>query len=55
MGDMAAFSSTGAWLGVFACIVQFTLVAGLNLAVFSLSLLWLQVEADGGNKNAVRF
>src|ERR1700744_4553776 len=28
--------------------------AGLNLAVFSLSLLRLQVEADGGNKDAVK-
>ena len=51
---MAAFSVYGAWLGVFACIVQSALFAGLNLAVFSLSLLRLQVEADGGNKDAVK-
>lgn len=51
---MAAFSTTGAWLGVFACIIQSALFAGLNLAVFSLSLLRLQVEADGGNKDAVK-
>jgi metal transporter CNNM len=50
---MAAFSSSGAWLGVLACIIQSALFAGLNLAVFSLSLLRLQVEADGGNKDAV--
>jgi metal transporter CNNM len=54
MADLAAFSSTGAWLGVFACILQSALFAGLNLAVFSLSLLRLQVEADGGNKDAVK-
>jgi metal transporter CNNM len=51
---MAAFSTYGAWLGVFACILQSALFAGLNLAVFSLSLLRLQVEADGGNKDAVK-
>jgi hypothetical protein len=56
---MAAFSTAtlstyGAWLGVFACIIQSALFAGLNLAVFSLSLLRLQVEADGGNKDAVK-
>lgn len=51
---MAAFSTYGAWIGVFACIVQSALFAGLNLAVFSLSLLRLQVEADGGNKDAVK-
>src|ERR1700721_28346 len=51
---MAAFSTTGAWLGVFACIIQSALCAGLNLAVFSLSLLRLQVEVDGGNKDAVK-
>src|SRR6201999_2566358 len=54
MASMAAFSTSGAWLGVFACIVQSALFAGLNLAVFSLSLLRLQVEADGGNKDAVK-
>lgn len=51
---MAAFSTYGAWIGVFACIVQSALFAGLNLAVFSLSLLRLQVEADGGNQDAVK-
>src|SRR3984957_2888970 len=54
MASMAAFSTYGAWLGVFACIIQSALFAGLNLAVFSLSLLRLQVEADGGNKDAVK-
>jgi len=51
---MAAFSIYGVWLGVLACIVQSALFAGLNLAVFSLSLLRLQVEADGGNQDAVK-
>ena len=51
---MAEISITGAWLGVIACIVQSALFAGLNLAVFSLSLLRLQVEADGGNQDAIK-
>jgi hypothetical protein len=51
---MAEISITGVWLGVIACIVQSALFAGLNLAVFSLSLLRLQVEADGGNQDAIK-
>jgi metal transporter CNNM len=51
---MTSISTGGAWLGVIACIVQSGLFAGLNLAVFSLSLLRLQIEADGGNADAVK-
>ena len=51
---MSSLATYGAWFGVFACIMQSGLFAGLNLAVFSLSLLRLQVEADGGNKDAVK-
>lgn len=40
------------WFGVIACIVQSALFAGLNLAVFSLSLLRLQIAADGGSADA---
>jgi hypothetical protein len=42
------------WLGIVACIAQTGLFAGLNLAVFSLSQLRLQLDADGGNANAAR-
>lgn len=49
---MSSISSYGAWLGVIACIAQSGLFAGLNIAVFSLSLLRLQIEADGGNADA---
>src|SRR5271168_4292489 len=49
---MSSIASYGAWLGIAACIVQSALFAGLNLAVFSLSLLRLQIEADGGNTDA---
>jgi metal transporter CNNM len=51
---MSSLATYGAWLGVFACILQSGLFAGLNLAVFSLSLLRLQIEADGGNKDAAQ-
>jgi metal transporter CNNM len=51
---MSSISTWGAWLGVIACIAQSGLFAGLNLAVFSLSLLRLQIEADGGNADAVK-
>ncbi len=40
------------WLGVAACLVQSGLFAGLNLAVFSLSQLRIQIEVDGGNADA---
>jgi metal transporter CNNM len=51
---MSSLSIYGAWLGVIACILQSGLFAGLNLAVFSLSLLRIQIEADGGNSDAVK-
>jgi hypothetical protein len=51
---MSSFASYAAWLGVIACIFQSGLFAGLNLAVFSLSLLRLQIEADRGNPDAVK-
>ena len=42
------------WFGIAVCIIQSGLFAGLNLAVFSLSLLRLQIEADGGNADAAK-
>jgi hypothetical protein len=42
------------WLGISACIALSALFAGLNLAVFSLSQVRLQLEADGGNADAAR-
>lgn len=40
------------WLGIAACIVQSAIFSGLNLAVFSISRLRLEVEASGGNRDA---
>lgn len=42
------------WLGIFLCISQAGMLSGLNLAVFSVSRLRLEVEAAGGNLNAKR-
>lgn len=42
------------WLGIIACIILSALFSGLNLAVFSVSQLRLQIEADGGNRHATR-
>jgi len=42
------------WIGIEFCIAQSAFFAGLNLAIFSVSRLRLEVEAAGGNANAVR-
>ena len=42
------------WLGIAGCAAQSAVFSGLNLAVFSLSQLRLQLEADGGNADAAR-
>jgi hypothetical protein len=36
-------------LGIIACIGRSTLFAGLNLAIFSLSPVRLEIEVDGGH------
>jgi metal transporter CNNM len=51
---MSYIQSIWVWLGIIACISLSALFAGLNLAIFSLSQLRLQIEADGGNKDAAR-
>src|SRR5262249_16561322 len=52
--SMSQIPSLWIWLGIVACITLSALFAGLNLAIFSLSQLRLQIEADGGNKDAAR-
>ena len=54
MRQWASISLYWIWLGITGCVVQSGLFAGLNLAIFSLSRLRLQLEADGGNSDAVR-
>jgi metal transporter CNNM len=42
------------WVGIVLCILQSAMFSGLNLAVFSLSQLRLQIDADGGDTDAAR-
>jgi len=49
---MPSITAFWTWLGIIGCVAQSALFAGLNLAMFSLSQLRLQLEADGGNADA---
>ncbi len=40
------------WIGIFICITQSSSMSGLNLAVFKLSRLRLEVAAEAGDKAA---
>ena len=40
------------WIGIAFCITQSAVFSGLNLAIFSISKLRLEVEAAGGNRDA---
>ena len=51
---MSYIQSIWTWLGIIGCIILSALFAGLNLAIFSLSQLRLQLEADAGNTDAAR-
>src|SRR5437660_12374480 len=41
------------WVGIAFCIIQSAILSGLNLAIFSVSKLRLEVEAAGGNRDAI--
>ena len=51
---MSSIPAVWIWLGIIASITLSALFAGLTLAIFSLSQLRLQLEADGGNADAAR-
>jgi metal transporter CNNM len=51
---MSSISSIWIWFGIAACVAQSAVFSGLNLAVFSLTQLRLQIDADGGNTDAAR-
>jgi metal transporter CNNM len=51
---MSSIPTIWIWLGIVACVAQSAMFSGLNLAVFSLSQLRLQIEADGGNADATQ-
>jgi metal transporter CNNM len=42
------------WLGILVCLSQSAMLSGLNLGLFSLNKLELQVEANKGNPRAKR-
>jgi len=46
-------SNVFVWIGIAFCISQSAIFSGLNLAIFSISKLRLEVEAAGGNRDAV--
>ncbi len=49
-----AYTDAGFWIGIALCIVQTGIFSGLNLAIFSVSRLRLEVEAASGNKDAAK-
>ena len=53
---LPAIGATGffTWIGIALCLSQSAMFSGLNLAIFSVSRLRLEVEAAGGNRDAVR-
>jgi hypothetical protein len=51
---MSSIPAVWVWVGIAACVAQSAAFSGLNLAVFSLSQLRLQIEADGGDADAAR-
>ncbi len=42
------------WLGICFCMTQSALFSGLNLAVFSITRLQLEVDASAGNEDAIK-
>ena len=42
------------WAGILFCISQSAIFSGLNLALFSITRLWLEVESASGNRAAAK-
>src|ERR1700720_3087528 len=53
MNDLRLLSNKFVLVGIAFCITQSAVFSGLNLAIFSISKLRLEVEAAGGNRDAV--
>lgn len=45
---------TVTWLGILFCLSQSAMFSGLNLALFGISRLRLEVEVKSGNKAAAK-
>src|SRR5689334_24127222 len=56
LSSMTATATTTAltWLGIVLCIAQSGTFAGLNLAIFSLSRLRLEIAANAGDADALK-
>ena len=50
--NTALAMNLAAWIGIFFCITQSAMFSGMNLALFSIGRLRLEVEASLGNQNA---
>src|SRR6202167_6411178 len=53
MAHSPLLSNATIWIGIVFCITQSAIFSGLNLAIFSISKLRLEVEATGGSRDAV--
>jgi len=42
------------WIGIGICIIHSAIFSGLNLALFGLTRLRLEIEAESGNRHAIR-
>ena len=51
--NQSFFSNAFVWIGIAFCITQSAIFSGLNLAIFSISKLRLEVAAAGGNRDAI--
>lgn len=51
-GDMPAWLASITWVGIAFCLMHSAMFSGLNLALFSLSRLHLEIEAEQGSSAA---
>jgi len=49
-----SFLTLMTWLGIIFCISQSAMFSGMNLALFSISRLRLEIEATAGNRQAAK-
>jgi HEPN domain-containing protein len=52
--DTTLYTSLLTWIGIFFCISQSAMFSGMNLALFSISRLRLEVEAELGDRHALK-
>ena len=48
------YSASLIWISIAICVVQCAVFSGLNLAIFSVSKLRLEVAAAAGNVDAIK-